>query len=197
MKIGLDFDGVIADGATLKSVVLRTEHGIKIEPDLCKRKHTLEKGLVSEWVYEEMLCRVYENPIMHARIKPLPGAVEAIHWLQSQGHALKIITARNPPAAKNVRPWLEQHGLKLDFVCVGRFGEKTEEARGCDAMVDDDFVHLHPLKGVVPHLYLFGPQPDMGVWTPDGVIRVRTWPYLLTRMFNLAVRRNPPKLEPA
>jgi hypothetical protein len=183
MNVGLDFDGVIADGARLKSAVLKQAFDIDIAPVLCKRKYALQEGWVSEERYEEMLCAVYEDWEMHALIPPIPEAVESIRGLMDDGHHVRIISARDPAAERNVLPWLEQHGIVMPVVCVGRFGEKTEACRGLDAYVDDDLVHLLPLKRVVPRKFLFGPQPGLNQhWLAHGIRRVQNWRTLLPRL---------------
>jgi hypothetical protein len=183
MDIGLDFDGVIADGATLKSVVLKDRFGIDIAPELCKRKFALHEGWVSEKIYERMLRIVYEDGDMHALIKPVPGAIEAIHRLRMRGHTLRVVSARDPAAEVHVPPWLESHGIGMPVTCVGRFGLKTEACRGLDAYVDDDLVHLIPLRGVVARSFLFGPQPGFRKsWMPNGIKRVAEWKPLLEQL---------------
>jgi len=182
MDIGLDFDGVLADGARLKSAVLKERFGISIPPELCKRKYALQGGWVGEQTYERVLCIVYEQARMHELIPPIAGAVEAVRELRKRGHRLRIISARNPAAEAHVRPWLERHDIVMPVTCVGRFGLKTQACQGLDAYVDDDLVHLVPLKSV-GRLFLFGPQPNpMPHWLPNGIRRVANWHNLMKRL---------------
>src|SRR5690349_11395418 len=109
MHIGLDFDGLIADGARLKSAVLKQRFGIDIPPSHCKRAIALQEGLVSEEVYEKTLRIVYEDPAVHELMPPIPGAIETIHRWLAYGHRVLIITARDPLAERNVLPWLARH----------------------------------------------------------------------------------------
>ncbi|MEI7512393.1 MAG: hypothetical protein WCK01_02960 [Candidatus Uhrbacteria bacterium] len=182
MNIGLDFDGVIADGDRLKSAVLLDQYGIHIPPELCKRKFAVQRGYVSEEVYEDVLRRVFEDEYMHSQIVPIPGAVDGIRELMDKGFFPRIVTARGPAAGQHVAPWLRQHGLDLPVTCVGRYGLKTEACKGLGAFVDDNLIHLLPLKDKVPRLFLFGSRLETRpTWTPNGIKRVARWTHLQPR----------------
>ena len=113
------------------------------------------------------------------------GAFEAIGRLAEgfEGRVW-IVSKCGPRIAERSRRWLAHHefhrrtGIGADRL---RFCRQRHEKRGhCEALgithfVDDRIdVHGH-LRGLVPHLYLFGPQkPNRPI--PRWVVHTLTWP---------------------
>jgi len=188
MNIGLDFHGVIADGAALKSAVLRVFHNVTVSPRLCRSEYLVGGGYVTREVYEDVLRRVYEDPDGHSLVTPMPRAIDAIRLLMARKHSLCVITASDEPAGRNVVPWLNQHGLDLPVTCVGRNGDKSEACKGLDIFVDDDLSQLLRIKHRGLKKILFGTQSHQRpkLWTPNGIRRALNWEQLLVDHLRLA-----------
>jgi len=180
MNIGLDFHGVIADGAARKAAVLKQRYGIDVHPDICHRAHLVKEGYVSEATYEDVADRIFEQAGEHALIPPVPGALRGIKRLQAAGHQLRIVTACGEEVERHVAAWLARHAIDLPLICVGRHGNKTDACGDLRAYVDDNLAQLLAIKrhGLTKHL--FGPQPDERpkLWR-YGIRRLHTWDQLL------------------
>lgn len=170
MKIGLDFDGVIANSQQLKSAEIKKRYGVDIPPAFCKKEQAVAGGL-SEDQYREIQRLVSNNRKLCLKMKPMKGARIYVSKLLAQSHQLKIISQREGAEIENAKKWLAHQGLILDFVSVGFGQSKAEAASGLDVYIDDDLDKMRSLVSIVPHLFLF------------------SWPYNLREQENGIARR--------
>ncbi len=112
----------------------------------------------------------------------MPGAFDALTRLTSvfEGRVW-IVSKAGPRIQANTELWLKHHGffattsIPADHIrFVRRREDKAAVCRelGITHFVDDRIEVLQALKGIVPHLFLFGRQPRPA---PNWVVPVPTW----------------------
>lgn len=173
MKIGIDFDDVLAHSHLLKPMVARALFGLNIQPDSFQKDLILSRGLLTEEQYRIVGKEVFSGKYP---ITPVPDALVYIPVLIREGHLVRVITSRSSDQ-ENLKPakdWLKQHGLDLSVTGVGYGSSKAKACQGLDMFVDDDLEKLESVVGVVPHLLLFS-WPHKTFAVPKGVTQVRSW----------------------
>lgn len=169
MKIGLDFDGVIADSHPLKSVIAKQMFGVDIPPDKFFKEYIVEAGLSIDQ-YKKVKENLYFND---HDISPIKDAPIRISLLLEQGHDIKIITSRTGETLEKAKNLLKKYNLNLPVVGVGYGVSKVPASEGLDVFIDDDIEKLIPLAGVVKHLLLFSSPYKNNKY--KDVICVKSW----------------------
>ncbi|MBN1274744.1 hypothetical protein JXA12_00420 [Candidatus Woesearchaeota archaeon] len=178
MRIGLDFDGVIADSDMMKRRVAKERYGVDIPRSRLDKEGAVKSGLLTEESYSDVQERVYASKKYGRQTPPVKHMRQAITDLQGRGHALVIVTSRNKRKSAIAKDWLAAHGLEIPLRSVGRRKKKTSSCADLDAFVDDDLHHLLPLIGEVKRLYLFD-QYGKNQAVPAGITTVAGWEQLL------------------
>lgn len=125
------------------------------------------------------------------RTPPYPAAFETIRELvDAFDGCVWIISKASAPTQRKTRAWLKHWnffdtvGLSWDRLrfCLRR-DEKSEHCRelGITHFIDDRLDVLEHLRRVVPHLYLFGAQPEHHD-IPNWVTQVPDWPAARTQI---------------
>ncbi len=175
MRLGLDFDGVIANDEEVKTLGIRELCGIDVDPADLRSSVMLEKGILTrEQYYDEFHPLIYNTDFLF-RTKPVKGAVECIGQLLAEGHDVRVITARRDVALETARLWSETHGLHLPFTGVGWKESKASAATGLDFFVDDSAEVLEHLVGIVPNLCMFLWANNRNDSVSSSVTRVDSW----------------------
>ena len=121
-------------------------------------------------------------------VPPTPGMFDVVPRLvrQFQGRVW-LVSKAGPRIERLTRRWLQHHGffertgLRPDRV---RFCRRREDKRehavslGLTHFIDDRSDVLSYLRGVVPHLFLFGVQTEP---VPDWVVHVLDWTAVAAR----------------
>lgn len=184
MKIGLDFDGVIADSQTLKAVEAERRYGVKIPPSLCK----LDPVLVNRWLtreqYREIQREVSGIREICLQMKPVKRALIFLRKLAADGHNLVIVSSRSGAEIANAREWLSLQGISISIIGVGYGNSKESAVRGLDVFIDDDLPKLVDLANIVPNLFLFSWAYNLNEREIGIARRVSSW-----REFYSAVKK--------
>jgi uncharacterized HAD superfamily protein len=175
LKIGLDFDGVIADTTALKIEQAKKIYNVEIPAHLFKEQIVVEQGIMTREQYRALMGVVCGTPEVGLRMAEVPGAVEKIKLFADAGHDLTVITAREGSELEVAQEWCKQRGLTLKFISTGYGKEKTEPARGLDVYLDDGPGHCEQLAAVVPHVFLLTWNYNKDVSVPSAVTRVTSW----------------------
>ncbi len=184
LKLGFDFDNVVADTNRLKARLLERK-GILVPQWLCRRRRYLRN--IEE--YNEVQKMVYEDSYWGMQIKPVDGAIPTIRKARELGHKIFILTSRSKPSSRlGKRLLTEKFELKIrapkpeeqtgnkeeqaegeeewdieELLSVGSSESsqkrKTAENRELEFYADDDDFKLQPLLGVVENLILFSRFP--------------------------------------
>lgn len=159
-KVGLDFDGVVADSASLKRVLLQEMYGIVLpEGTIISRDAVVNQlRLVSGEDYTEMTNRLYEDPKLITIIPPIAGAFESMFKLNCMNVATPIITNREPIGGLVANAWLIRNNSQRSrepIKAIGQDGNKADHVVGCFAFVDDTMRNLYAIHAVHPEIRLF------------------------------------------
>jgi 5'(3')-deoxyribonucleotidase len=143
MRIGLDFDGTIADITWAKIRYARDAFGVELLPEQTARATGIP--VLGAERYEQLVDAVHGSDLS-LQMPPMPGALEAIERLAST-HELYIVTARTDPEAELARAWIEECGMYVDgFVHTVR-GSKAAACLDLNVAV-----HLDDNPGVLADL---------------------------------------------
>lgn len=186
MKIGLDFDGVIADCGKLKSDGALKLYGLEIPPEKFKKEIVIGEGHLTAEQYLSLQQSIYGTREIGFLMELVPEVDLHLAKLLEDGHTLVVITSRGEKELGIAREWSELKGLSLEFIGVGGGRSKAEAAAGCDVYVDDDLDKLEPLVGIVPHLFLFGWGYNAAVEVDGVARRVTSWSDLYARVQDLS-----------
>jgi hypothetical protein len=197
-RVGLDFDGCIADTHQAKSDLIFEMFGVRIPIEKCRRKKLVledDPQLLEHYRYAQKL--IYEERYYSNRVCPMPGCIRRLKQLAvetdregKQKYEFYVLSSRSPEAARLAMSWLEGHGileLGVQFVGVGREGGKDRAARQrrLDMYFDDDLHKLVQISANVsppPQLFLFEQAHNRGIVAPDGIQPVNSWDNVCKRI---------------
>jgi len=173
MRIGLDFDGTIADTNAVKSDWIKVELGMHVPPYLCDR--TSAVPIIGDENYRRMREQVYSEKNT-SQFVPVTGLDAALTEMSLHSEFL-LVTARGN--LKLVRAWLKSHGF-LERIQMSdqpsNHLKKLEICRafGIDLLVDDDSRHLPSSSEGAIHGVLFKPGSPSSYRVGDLPI-CRSW----------------------
>lgn len=175
MKLGFDFDGVIADCGQLKTDGAKALYGVNIPPEKFKKEIVIGEGHLTAEQYRHLQEQIYSTRKLGLLMNVVDGVLDYVPRLQSEGHSVQIITSRGDKESVIAREWSQNHGLDLDIVGVGYGVSKSEAAYGLDLYVDDDLDKLEPLVGTVGKLCLYSWGYNKHVEERMIATRVESW----------------------
>ncbi len=187
MKIGLDFDGVIADCGKLKSESAKKLYKVDIPPEKFKIELVVEQNILTLEQYRHLQKQIYETTELGICMEPVRDAFNYIERLQHQGNNLKIVTSRNPSGCAIAQAWLKRHSVSLPICGVGNGIPKTTACQGLDVYVDDDLDKLEPLSNIVRYRFLFSQGYNEHVQTNRTASRVANWRELYCRIRDITM----------
>jgi hypothetical protein len=173
MKIGLDFDGVIADCGRLKSDQAKKLYGIDIPPAECKKETIISRRHLTAEQYRAIQDTICTQEI-GLSMDPVDGMLHYLPQLITNGHSISIVTSRGKTATRIAEEWSARQGLRLSFVSVDG-GNKADAVKGLDLYVDDDLYKLELLVDVVPNLFLFTWGYNIRSNPRKGIRRANSW----------------------
>ena len=184
MKIGLDFDGVIADSTATKLMLAQKLYGATLSPSQWRRDIVLGKRLLTNEQYDHIQELVYGSEEYGYQMTLIDGALDGISKL-IQKHSVTIVTSRIALKADIATNWCDRNGITLPLIGAGRGKSKAPYLEGFDVFVDDSKEKLEQILGAVPHLFLFNEpyNEDQGVSPP--IDRTLNWDDFLRRISEL------------
>lgn len=176
MKIGLDFDGVIADSSELKVLGARELYNIDIPVGQFKKEIVVkEKRYLTPEEYERLQDYIYTSHSLGLSMKIVEGADAYIEKLIDSGYLFKIITSRSGRALEIAKEWLSKNNFKLDIEGVGHGFSKANACKGLDLYIDDDLEKLIDLVNVVPNRWIFSWEYNLETDDERITKRVNSW----------------------
>lgn len=172
-KIGLDFDGVIANTNEVKIRLVEEMYGIKLPLYLAKEKLSVASGIITSEQYSDAVNRLY-NTDLTLDARPVSGACEVIQQLKKD-YDVSIVTSRREKSVEIVRQWCENNGITEIQIIGTNLLPKTQYLGGYYCFVDDDLDKLKPLFGTVKNLFLFSWEYNQSDSLPIDVKRVLGW----------------------
>jgi hypothetical protein len=175
MKIGIDYDGTIADTGTMKSAWIRENLGKEVESWNTDR--TTCVPVIGMEAYAKMGDAVYERELT-LKAPLIDGAAEALARIAQIGEVY-LITARGERRISFAREKLECKGLARYFSGFasshGRTKEQVCSELGLDVIIDDDARHLEKisLQGLRKILIKCGSTEETEL--ANGVEYAKSW----------------------
>jgi hypothetical protein len=187
MKIGLDFDGVIADCAKLKVQAAQKIWGVDIPVHRFKREFIVQDGIATHEQYDIFLEKVFVSPEFSLDMDPVPHALDYIHKILSLGHEVRVITSRSGPALERAQEWSKKFNLDLHFTGVGYKQSKAPACEGLDIYVDDDIDKLEELLSIVPQRLLLSWDYNQHIPNSNSAQRIDSW----HEIYNFIISNSP------
>jgi len=189
MKIGLDFDGVIANTPKLKSQFAKKLYHLEIDASHFALPYVTDAGLITSEQYTELQNFVSNNASVLPYLEPIHDALPHIHSLRDEGHYVSVVTARYGDALERAREWLKQHDVDIPITGVGLIKSKSRHVEGFDVFIDDALPNLYKLADTVPHRFLYSWGYNE-IYKEDGVaIRVKNWKEFYNHIEKLSKNR--------
>lgn len=173
MRLGIDFDGTVADTTEAKVRYALQHFGERVTGLETTGPHGAKR--LGQERYVEMVEAVHQTE-WTLSIVPMPGAIEALHAL-AERHDLFIVTARNDDEIGWAREWLRPHGVRFrDVVHTNRAPKDAAcESLGIDVMLDDSPYVLRQLESLDTHLALMDAEYNRASEYPARTRRVIDW----------------------
>jgi len=152
LKIGLDFDGVIANTPRAKLEIAAQHFGIYVEMKDCNKSGFIRAGF-TEKSYEKFQKIVYSA----YDLRPMQGCLTHLKKLIEQEHDISIASYRLKNGYGIIEHLLIDYGLEIPMskvICTDN-SPKSKFVSGLDAFVDDDREHLYDLKNSAKKRILF------------------------------------------
>ncbi|MCB0334918.1 MAG: hypothetical protein KDD62_01390 [Bdellovibrionales bacterium] len=141
--IAIDFDGVIADTGAVKSLYLKSQHHVDLEPSRCRSANY--RKLIGDQACDLMAQTIYGRDVT-LTIPAMMGVHAAIEKLASSAR-LFVLTARNASQALAIPQWLNLQGMSEYFEEVRFLDDEQSKLQVCDeigadTLIDDYDKHL-------------------------------------------------------
>lgn len=175
MRIGIDFDGVIADGTTLKQHLFYEAFGKKIPSSLLTKQRIAQAGLTAE-DYRSVV-RLLQESRMTEDMQLVPGAKSTLLRL-AKHHDVFVVSSRNLQASIQAQRFLRLHRIPFDqFLATSDQSKRSVvEQHALEVFLDDTLSKLKFLEATPARLFLFS-QPHNQHESLDRttVVRVSSW----------------------
>ncbi|MDA0351838.1 MAG: hypothetical protein O3A10_06470 [Chloroflexi bacterium] len=140
LRIGIDFDGTLADSIGAAARYLRDLEGIELEPEEMRWPPGRER------IGAKRFAAMIKDPRFFQRLEFVPGAEATMRTLGRDAD-LYIVTARTPEQAEPVERWLQHHELEVNGVATTSYESKVAACRKLqlDLHLDDMLAHTADL----------------------------------------------------
>jgi hypothetical protein len=191
MRIGIDFDEVVADSAAAIIALHNKQYATNYKKEDITSYHVEDVwgGTKEEW--EAKLDEFFSAKNVQY-LDPIAGSIPAMDSLKKAGHELYIITARGDSDIEATELWLKLHfpdtfnGVHYGHARLND-PEKTRskpqmcKELGIKLMIDDHLSNAKQCADEGIKVFLFD-QPWNQRELPEGVERVRTWEEIVKKL---------------
>lgn len=182
--ISIDLDGVCADYVTPMRAICAEEYGIP--EDAIPEPDSYNLAAATGWPIEDgqEFLRIHAKAVaghLYRRLPVIPGAKEALTYLDEQGFRIRIATQRlispglNGVVVADTAAWLEEHDLPYTDLCL------FESDEGKASLPAD--LHIEDSPAAAIDLVLAGQRTILmdRPYNRDiaGILRVRAWEELI------------------
>lgn len=157
MKIGVDFDGTIADTNAEKSRWIENNLGLKIPSYQCDKTSCLT--IIGEKYYRKMGKEIYSTKIT-TTLAPIENSLKTLELLKKKA-IIYIITARNGWRLNDAKDWLSKYRETEDLQVIEYEKSTQNKIELCKdnsitVLIDDDERHF-PLNSskILPILFKY------------------------------------------
>lgn len=195
MRIGIDFDDVVADSMRAIATLHNKKYGTNFKKDdaFSYKVNEVWGGTKEEW-REKLDAFLSTDHLMD--LDPMAGSLLGIDALKKQGHELYIVTARGEGDIPATERWIERHfpnvfkdvhycgliaGIRITKETTRRTKSQVCNEHGIELMIDDnpDFAKECAAEGVKVMLF---DQPWNRGELPPGVERVYSWDEIMRKL---------------
>jgi uncharacterized HAD superfamily protein len=172
LKIGIDIDGVIADGMKMWLEEIHKVYPFFNLKEEDIKQYSLEAitGLPSDEV-----LGYFSKAVLNNHIEPYPGAIEAINYLGDHGNKICIISSRKRDLYTYTKKWVNDIGIKYDFLGVGINKEAFAFEYGLDIVIDDNVLEYVNCELLFLTKILFSRPWNKTYNLKDNFIIAHTW----------------------
>ena len=186
-RVGLDFDGLIANTYKAKQKYAYNRHGVELTLQQCKRERATE--ILGDVRYQKMIREIYGTRLT-LELEPMHGSVSAIQALDELADCY-IVTARYEKEVKWLRIWLDRYVLPIHGIVHTSEKSKLEAITnlGLDWFFDDSIRNLRELDRKSLKLGLYDPSGlDANMQIPEFIARVSKWDDIVCLIENNVAR---------
>lgn len=177
MRFLIDMDGVIADWGHAYGESLEGFGDAAADIPRHADQRTFDLNADRTEREKEIIAQVMVEPGFYQRLRPIPGAKEALKAAVKAGHDVRIVTSpwvSNPTCASDKLNWIVKHYGSQWGARVIITSDKTL-VRG-DFLVDDKPEVTGSMEPEWTHVYFDQPynqgtdKPRIHMWTPDVLL---------------------------
>ncbi len=174
MKIGLDFDGVIANNNKLKSEAAKLLFDLDIPPDRFKKEILVEENILTLNQYRKLQKFIYDpEERSNLKMDPVEGVLTYLPKIISEGYEILVVTSRSKDSIPFMKTWSKNINLNLNFIALGYGKSKKSATADLDLYVDDDLDKLLDLT--TPNRILFSWKYNSHLTDLGTIKRVDSW----------------------
>jgi len=170
LRIGFDFDNVIANTNRAKREYAAKNFGIYLDS-----RKIGEKGYLEETLNEQQVKELKSHVYSSFNLKSFYGAIKHMKKILEKGHDTTIISyRRRNPGNKIIKNNLIDWGIyshEIMIICTDN-RPKRKFCYRLDAFFDDQLDNLEDLKGEVKHRVLFSPYFNEA---PERIALSKSW----------------------
>ncbi len=194
MRIGIDFDDVVADSIQAIVNIHNATHGTKFnrEDAFTYRAEEVWGGTKEEW--RTKLDEFFSTKHL-AQLAPIAGSLVAIDTLKKHGHELFIVTGRGKGDVAATEQWLKIHfpdvfrGVHYgDFVVRGNLEpakmKKSDicKENGIALLIDDNPDVAKECGACGVNVFLFDQPWNRSLPPTAGITRVFSWEEIVEKL---------------
>ena len=190
MRIGIDFDDVVADSISFIVRLHNERYGT-----------SLTRESMTSWRFEEVWGTTLEEAIRRTNeffaedqvtgVAPVAGSVEAIKKLKEQGHELYILTGRSENDVEETERWIKHHfpdvfkGVHYgNFFTLNKnhvFRKKLDTCRelGIEVLIEDNDKTALECAAAGIKVFLITTPWNKNFKTTPNIQRVHSWEEIL------------------
>lgn len=179
MKIGIDFEGVIANTPKLKAELARKIYNKSIPPSMFDEKFVVGSQLITLEQYKNIERTVFCSENVYLEIEELDNSVSSLKKLLKKGIEITIFSDTEKTGKSNIEKWLKKQGLNMPIGI-------PNSVENLNLFISSDLKKLKSLKPFVKNLFLyiwgFNKDLDCGY----SIRRFNNWAELTSYISNMA-----------
>jgi len=191
MRIGLDFDDVVADSGIAIIEMHNKKHGTHFKKEDFENFFFEDTWGVPREERNREIDEFFATDQL-SKIDPMAGSLAAIRELKAAGHEIYIITGRANKDIEQTEIWIENHFpdvfAGVHFASPSRTEEiprkKSETCRELkiDVFIDDDPKNIIDVAGAGVRTFIFDHPWNRQGEFPPSVERVTSWAEIIKKL---------------
>lgn len=187
LRIGVDFDDVIANSIQLKKEIAKELFDYDLNPEH-STSWTFHKSSLSPEQYGQIKKKAYLERMPHLQEKA--DAKEVLTKLFNEGHEIYIITNRSDETSAQAQTWLLNHGFHFNkFINVNE-KKKAPVCRryAIDILIDDNYSEFRYLNSEQTRFFLFSSAANEDIETEPHLKRIGSWRELYDQLKTASIQ---------